>query len=807
MTAALFIALAGNISLLITIVVVLYLCYQKLFHRDPVYTVKMGLLAGLIGVLILSAHITLFPGVFLDARSILLSCCGLFFPVIPALATMLICSCYSAFQEGTGAIPGIIVICGSTLIGCVWNIFRTRHGRPHIYSWRELYLFGWVIHLFMLAILMTVTEPVPLDIIRKLWMPLLILYPLGTMFFGAMLSFQIRKVMEKTQLSESEKRYHSLSDNIPDMILRLDHHFNYLYVNPALEQHAGVSAESFMGKTFFDQPPFPHCTDSWNTALSSAFVTKHEQWLDCTFTNVKTGADIHIEARMVPEINDDPSRKSILVICRDITQRVETIMALERKNKEMNGYYNAITDLFCIIDRTGIITRINPLQWKAILGYTSADVVGQTCRSLIHPEDVSASAIFHNQSNNLKKNDKIDITCRLRCKSDAYKTIRIHAYASDDYTYAIGQDLTESMETQQALRSWERKFIIFFENMSEGCGIFQMEYNGKEPVDYHIVEVNNAYCTHTNINKAEAAGQRVGDLFETHPPPFLKIFAEVVKTGRSRSFEAYHEPLKKFFRVSAIALDSQTFATVSEDITDHKKREIELRHKTTELEQFTYSAAKDLKTPLISIRSYISFLEEDLREEASEDQVTRDLSVLRHSAEKMDDIMNEIMRVAHVGRPHSPSQQLTPDEIVKHAIRICSKNNSTMQVRTEFNPCPILLIGEKQRLAEIWIGIIDFALCHARPSEAPVLGIGVKQIHEQTVFYVESNGMPLSDAQRHNIFEFNDIMEDSSITIPTNTLAIVKRIIRLFNGNIWAEEDRDRICIKFTLPSAIFCEL
>ena len=48
------------------------------------------------------------------------------------------------------------------------------------------------------------------------------------------------------------------------------------------------------------------------------------------------------------------------------------------------------------------------------------------------------------------------------------------------------------------------------------------------------------------------------------------------------------------------------------DITERKRQERELIEKSSELERFTYTVSHDLKSPLVTVKTFLGYLEQDL---------------------------------------------------------------------------------------------------------------------------------------------------------------------------------------------------
>ena len=143
----------------------------------------------------------------------------------------------------------------------------------------------------------------------------------------------------------------------------------------------------------------------------------------------------------------------------------------------------------------------------------------------------------------------------------------------------------------------EKKYHNLFTNTDEGIAIHEMvlDDSGK-PIDYIFLDVNEAFEKHTGLSKAEVLDKRVTEVIpDIEKSPFIKIYGEVVETGKSISFEQYSEQLKRYYSINAYRVASGQFATAFIDIT----KEIKLDEKFKKSEAYFQAIVQD-QTALIS---------------------------------------------------------------------------------------------------------------------------------------------------------------------------------------------------------------
>jgi PAS domain S-box-containing protein len=246
MNKAFFLQLVFNASLLLTLALIYdLLAVHWRIGRASLRQVPVGVIIGSVGVIVMLASWKLDPGIVFDTRSILLGVSGLFFGTVPTVVAMAITAAYRGFIGGAAVWMGIAVICTSGAIGIAW-----RHWRRSLLAditWRELYLFGLVIHLDMLGCAFLLPQSVLWHVLANIVVPILLIYPIVTALLGKLLAGHLKRERTKQQLRESEERYQNLAKIAPVGIFRTDKNGATTYVNPMWCQISGLSEAKAMG--------------------------------------------------------------------------------------------------------------------------------------------------------------------------------------------------------------------------------------------------------------------------------------------------------------------------------------------------------------------------------------------------------------------------------------------------------------------------------------------------------------------------------------------------------------------------------
>jgi len=187
-----YLTLLQNIAFLLALVLIFDLLRVKV-RKQNIFAQKVfiGVLVGGTGILIMLTPWVLSPGIVFDTRSVLLSTSGLFFGATPTLVAMAITAALRIYQGGGGALTGVLVILATGTLGIIWHYHR-RSTLIKVKGW-ELYIFGVIVHLVMLALMFTLPKESNQPVLTSISLPVLIIYPVGTLLLGLVLQNRLRR--------------------------------------------------------------------------------------------------------------------------------------------------------------------------------------------------------------------------------------------------------------------------------------------------------------------------------------------------------------------------------------------------------------------------------------------------------------------------------------------------------------------------------------------------------------------------------------------------------------------------------------
>jgi len=116
-----------------------------------------------------------------------------------------------------------------------------------------------------------------------------------------------------------------------------------------------------------------------------------------------------------------------------------------------------------------------------------------------------------------------------------------------------------------------------------------------QPIDFKILEVNQAYQKQTGIDITDYVGKTIKEVFPDVEQSWIKTMGEVALDGHSKHIIDYNHNTEKYFEVSAFCPKTGEFALFIKDVTGREKARIELENAYEEVSQSTKLNADLLK--------------------------------------------------------------------------------------------------------------------------------------------------------------------------------------------------------------------
>lgn len=232
---------------------------------------------------------------------------------------------------------------------------------------------------------------------------------------------------------------------------------------------------------------------------------------------------------------------------------------------------------------------------------------------------------------------------------------------------------------------------------------------------------------------------------------------------------------------------SQYFAII-EDITEQKKlafqkeqllQKLELQNER--LNEYAHMVSHDLKSPLRSIHTLITWIKDDNATLFNE-TTAHQFELIQDKVEKMDNLIQGILTYSKVDSSTEIFEKIDLNEIVQSCITIIHiPANVSVTIK---NKLPTMET-DRFRIQQLFQNLISNAVNHNDKKQGFV-EISCEENESDYIFSIKDNGRGIDAKYQTKIFDlfqsFSDEEKSSGIG-----LSIVKRIITNLNGEIWLE--------------------
>lgn len=283
-----------------------------------------------------------------------------------------------------------------------------------------------------------------------------------------------------------------------------------------------------------------------------------------------------------------------------------------------------------------------------------------------------------------------------------------------------------------------------------------------------------------------------------------QVFGVITLESTSREYAFGENDVRLLSTISsnlAVAIEKTRLQeSLNQELGIQERLIRELEIKNEELERFTYTASHDLKSPLITIRGFLNYLEKDALA-GNLDRLRQDIKQVSNATEKMHSLLTDLLHLSRVGRAVNTLQDIPFKELVTDALQRVQGQLTERRVSVQVaNTFPVVQV-DRERIIEVIQNLVDNACKFMGSQLTPTIEIGYEESAGQAVFFVRDNGIGIKKEFSKKIFGLFDKLNPDSEGSGVG-LALVKRIVEVHGGKIWVEsEEGAGATFYFTLGS------
>lgn len=188
------------------------------------------------------------------------------------------------------------------------------------------------------------------------------------------------RVLSEKKWRTSEREFRTLTENAPNIIVKLNHNFQVEYINKGV---LGFEQYELIGKNAF-QLIDPANSEVVRDALEKVMRTGEADFLR-TVRSHDVEEPMHLGAYIGPVFGDKGAVKSLILIIRDMTREVKDEELLRESEERFRGIFEGMSEGILMIDEKGVIESVNP-GFCEMVGYEQSELIGQVCYDFLHDE-------------------------------------------------------------------------------------------------------------------------------------------------------------------------------------------------------------------------------------------------------------------------------------------------------------------------------------------------------------------------------------------------------------------------------------
>jgi PAS domain S-box-containing protein len=218
------------------------------------------------------------------------------------------------------------------------------------------------------------------------------------------------------------------------------------------------------------------------------------------------------------------------------------------------------------------------------------------------------------------------------------------------------------------------------------------------------------------------------------------------------------------------------------DITRHRAMQLELRQANSNLEEFTYAASHDLKSPLRGISDLVEWIVEDLGG-AEPQEVSRNLGRVRDRVQRLERVVDDLLAYARAGTAFTAAVQIDVEGLIAGILEVLPRPAGfRVSVTSKAKP----FVTNKTPLESVLRNLIDNAFKHHDLPTGSV-DVRIEDVGRYCVFTILDDGPGIPPAAQERVFRIFQTLGAGAHEHSGIGLALSKRLVEAHGG--WIKLD------------------
>jgi light-regulated signal transduction histidine kinase (bacteriophytochrome) len=214
-----------------------------------------------------------------------------------------------------------------------------------------------------------------------------------------------------------------------------------------------------------------------------------------------------------------------------------------------------------------------------------------------------------------------------------------------------------------------------------------------------------------------------------------------------------------------------------------------------------FIVSHDLKSPLLCLGGMTSLLCEGYADQLPEDG-KHYLSRIAANIAHMETLIKDVLDFARIGRDEARVERIDVEEVLREVLDHFGGTTSSSKVQLVNKNQVGHLCYNRNGLKHIFKNLIDNAIKFSAYQENAQVIIASEERDAAFHFYVKDNGLGIDKKYHQCIFDlFYRLQELKDVEGTGVGLAIVRRVLDSYGGEIWLESERGKgATFYFSIP-------
>lgn len=447
-----------------------------------------------------------------------------------------------------------------------------------------------------------------------------------------------------------------------------------------------------------------------------------------------------------------------------------------------------------ICDANGKIEWVND-SFEKLTKYKLEEILGKKPGEILQGEETDKETIEY-MSSQIKKGESFNCEVINYSKDKEKYWIRIQGQVIKNEKnevinyFAIEEDITLQKNYIDLLNAQKEKYSSIIANMN--MGLIEVDLND------NILFANQSFANMVDYQIEELL-QKTASEFLVNPENIKEIKAKnklrVKGVSDSYEVEAVNKKgeLKNWIVSGApnYNLKGEIIGSIGVhlDVTNQKKLEIQkeillqkLEKQNQQLNDYAQIVTHDLKSPLRSIHSLISWIKED--NETISETTKEYLDLIEMKVEKMDHLIHGILTYSKVDEEDSVTEEVNVYNILKNLIATLHIPDYIEVFIDENMP---VINANPFKIQQLFQNIVANAILY-NDKEKGLIKLTYQKDSKNHIFSIEDNGPGIAKENQEKIFNVFQSFTNHKMSTGIG-LSIVKRIVDQYHGKIWIESE------------------